>query len=276
MIDLARLPSPQVVDVPDYDTIRADLVADYTARYPDFTALLASDPVIKLIDAVAYLSLLHRQRVNDAARAVMLAFAEGGDLDHLAALLDVARLAGETDMALRARVQQAPHGFSTAGAGAAYRYHAMRAHPDIREAGIDSPVAGLVRVTILSRQGDGTPAQAVLDAVAAVLLDDDVRPLTDRVSVVGADIIPYDVTARLEIQSPDPAAVVATAETAARAYMDRQHALKGVVATSGLIAALHVPGVRRVFLDDPATDLVCGANQAAWCRSILLTVAGTI
>ncbi|MQP64712.1 baseplate assembly protein [Niveispirillum sp. SYP-B3756] len=272
-IDLSRLPPPQVVDQPEYDSIRAALIADFTRRWPDFGAVTESEPVIKLIELVAYLSLLHRTRVNDAARDVMLAYAEKGTLEHLGALLGVERRAGESDTALRARIQQAPQGFSTAGPAAAYRYHAMRAHPEVRQAGVDSPSPGLVRVIILAATGDGTAPAPVLDAVTALLTHDDVCPLTDRVLVVPAEITRYDVVARLELyDGPDSVPVVATAEAAARDYVATRHALGEVVAVSGIIAALHVAGVRRVFLAAPASDIVCRADQAAWCQSLRLSV----
>ena len=48
--------------------------------------------------------MLLRQRVNDAFKATLLGLAEGTDLDNLADFYDVARAAGETDVALRSRV----------------------------------------------------------------------------------------------------------------------------------------------------------------------------
>ena len=91
-IDLSRLPAPTVVEAIDYETVLAALKADLVARWPDYTADLESDPAIKLLEVAAYREVLLRQRVNDAARAVLVATAIGSDLDHLGALLNVARL----------------------------------------------------------------------------------------------------------------------------------------------------------------------------------------
>ena len=48
-----------------------------------FTALVESDPAWTILEVAAYRELLLRQRINDASRAVMLAFATGADLEHL-------------------------------------------------------------------------------------------------------------------------------------------------------------------------------------------------
>ena len=71
-IDLSRLPAPTVVEAIDYEMVLAALKADLVARWPDYTADLESDPAIKLLEVAAYREVLLRQRVNDAARAVLV------------------------------------------------------------------------------------------------------------------------------------------------------------------------------------------------------------
>ena len=85
-IDLSKLPSPDVVETLDFDSIRDAMIEDLITRDPDFTALLPSDPAYKIIEVAAYRELLLRSRINTASQAVMLAFAQGSNLDHLAAL----------------------------------------------------------------------------------------------------------------------------------------------------------------------------------------------
>ena len=62
---------------------------------------------------------------------------------------------------------------------------AKAADAKVADAEITSPQPGDVQITILSRMGDGTPDQALLDAVDAVVQADDVRQLTDTVIVAG-------------------------------------------------------------------------------------------
>jgi len=289
-IDLPSLAAPDVVEALDAETIIAALKAQILALMPGLAAVLdlESEPVTKLIEVCAYRELLVRARVNDAARAVMLATATGADLDHLAALFGVARLVVtpaepeavppvaavmEADGALRARTQLALEGFSTAGPRGAYLYHALSADGDVLDASVISPAPGQVQVTVLSRTGDGTPPPALVAAVAAVLDDEDVRPLCDQVNVQGATITPYAVTASLTMDAgPDPEVARAAAEAAVRAYVTDAHRLGRAIRLSALYRALHQPGVERVDLASPAADVLCDAAHAPWCSAVTVTL----
>ena len=91
VIDLSQLPAPQIVDVPDFETLLAERKAAFVALYPADeqdavrrTLVLESEPVTKLLQESTYREILLRQRINEAAQAVMVAYAIGGDLDQLA------------------------------------------------------------------------------------------------------------------------------------------------------------------------------------------------
>lgn len=276
-IDLSSLPAPAVVAELDYETILADLRADLLTRAPTLAEALdlESEPVSKLLEVAAYRELLLRAHVNASAKAVMLASATGSDLDQLAALMDTARIDGEGDASLRRRAQLAWEGLSTAGPAGAYHYHALSAHPQVRDAMISSPTAGTVRVMILGTEGDGTPSAEVLAAVEAHLSDDDVRPLTDTVVVVGASITRYQVTAALTLdEGPASGPVMAAVQAAIEAAVGRLHTPGRDINRSALFAALHQPGVRRVELIAPAADIPVGDDEVAYCEAISITIAG--
>ncbi len=71
--------------------ILAEMLEDLKKRDPLFTALTESDPGYKILEVAAYRELLIRARINDAAKAVMLAYAGSENLDNLAALFGVTR-----------------------------------------------------------------------------------------------------------------------------------------------------------------------------------------
>lgn len=289
-IDLSLLPAPQVVEPLDYEQILAEMLADLQARDPDFDALVESDPAHKVLQVAAYRELLIRQRVNDSARAVMLAYAEGSDLEHLAALYGISRLlvdpgnpeaippappTYESDAALRRRVRMAPEGWTSAGSVGAYRYHAISSDPKVLDVSVQSLSPGEVLVTVLSHEGSGAASPSLLQTVSSALSDETVRPLCDGVTVQGAQIVPYVIEAALTLyHGPDEEAVRLEAQAAAQVYAAETHRLGRDVTLSGLYAALHRPGVQKVRLISPPSGLDMAPHQASWCDALSVTVEG--
>ncbi|SBW13031.1 Baseplate assembly protein J [uncultured Alphaproteobacteria bacterium] len=162
-VDLSSLPKPDVVEALDYETIRAAQIADVIARYPDYSAeALESDPVVKVLETTSYRELGVRQRVNDAARARLLAYAEKADLEWLGADAGVYRLTldpgdpeavpprdpvYESDESLRRRIQLAPESLSVAGPEGGYKYHALTAGETPVSIAVASPERGTVTLT---------------------------------------------------------------------------------------------------------------------------------
>lgn len=287
-VDLSRLPAPAVVETLAYEQILAAMVADLVARDATFTALVESDPAYKILEVCAYRELVMRQRVNDAARSVMLAYAVGTDLDNLAVLFGVTRLqlnpgdpdhsippTMESDADLRRRVTLAPEGFSVAGPEGAYIYHALTANALVLDASATSPTPGDVVVTVLSRNGDGTADAELLAAVAASVSADNVRPMTDNVTVQSAEIVPFTVEGtRYTYAGPDSAVVLAESDRRLQAYVDEAHRLGRDITMSGLFAAAHVEGIQRVELTTPVADIVISRTQAPYCTGIALAYGG--
>lgn len=287
-VDLSRLPAPDVVEPLDYETILAARRADFLARYPEFSAFVESDPAVKLLEVGAFQELNLRQRINDAARACMLAYAGGADLDNLAALFGVTRRVIapadaqnatpeilESDADLRRRTVLAPDSYSVAGPASAYVFYALSADGDVLDASATSPAPGEVVVSILSRLGDGTAAPELIAAVDAVLGADGVRPLTDMVSVQSAQIITFDITAELTLYpGPDAQLMLDTANAALDTLLAANRRIGRDLTRSAIIAALHVGGVQNVNLIEPAEDIVVDAISAAALDQRSITIAG--
>jgi phage-related baseplate assembly protein len=291
-IDLSRLPAPSIIDLSDFETILAALKADIIAALPELESALEleSEPLVKVLESWAYRELLLRTAVNEAGRSVLLAFATGGNLDHIGAFFNVSRLVIteanpsavppieevlESDERLRARVQLSFEGFSTAGSVGSYVYWALAASGDVKDVSVSSPNPGDVLVTILSTVGNGGAAASLLDEVAAVLSAEDRRPLTDLVSVVSGSIFEYTVEAVLTLYpGPDASLVLAASEAALGEYVSQHHRLGHDITRSGILAALHGVGVQNVSLVSPASDIVVGDTAAAFCTLVTVTVGG--
>lgn len=288
-VDLSRLPAPAVIEALDFETLRAAWIADFQAKFPGFDATVESDPIVKLCEVGALRELVLRQRVNDAARAVMVAYARGGDLDALGALFQVERYVitsvdpetgaaavVESDDDFRRRVVLAPEGYSVAGPAGAYIFHALNASADVADASATSPDPGEVLVTVLSRSGTGVPSGPLLATVSAALSASTVRPLTDSVTVAAAALIDFAVEATITFRTgPDKAIVLAAAEAALDDYLAISRRLGRSVTRAGIIAALFAEGVQNVELAEPAADIEPTALQVGNCTGITLIDGGT-
>lgn len=276
-VDLSRLPAPDLIETLDAELILAEMVAQLQAIAPEFTGLVESDPAMKVLQICAFRELLIRQRVNEAAKGCMVAFARGGALDHLGALFGVVRLelapaevetgvaaVMEADDDYRRRIVLGPEGFSVAGPASAYIYHALSADPDVLDVSVVSPDPGEVLITVLSRNSPGTAPPELVATVEAAVSAYDVRPMTDQVTVQSATIVDFTVEAVLEVSpGPDSSVVLTKALSNLAVYAERAHRLGIGVSLSGLYAALHVEGVVRVNLATPSADIECDEHQAA-------------
>ena len=272
--DLASLPTPAVIETLSFEMIFSELQTEFQSRYPDYSALLASDPAVKLLEVAAYREVLLRNRINAAAKASLLAFATGSDLDHLAAFYGVTRLTDETDEALRLRTRQRIIGFANAGGAAHYRYWALSASPEVADVEVDSPEPGRVRISVLAKGEADTVPGAVLDAVRAVVLGDDIRVLTDTVEVVSAELIPVTVAARIWLYPDTPMAAFDAIEARFKEALAAQSGLGWDLTPSWVIGELQRPGVHKVELHSPTTDIRANANQAVRLMHLNLEFAG--
>ncbi len=272
-IDLSKLPAPKVIESLSYEEIFQDILSDFLEKNPTYSTLLESDPAMILLEVCAYRELLLRNRINEAAKATMLAYATGSDLENLGAPLGVQKLEGESDDQLRQRIQLAPEAFTNAGSVGAYTFHALSASSDIKSVSVKSPNPGEVLVTILSKTGNGVASEELIDAVLEKLSEEDVRPLTDQVSVQSAGIVNYSVEAVITVYSGPSSAVVETeARAALDKFLDERHAIEKLVALSGIYDALHVDGVKKVQLIHPTSDVVTTDEQAAYCNSKTISI----
>ncbi|MBK3461640.1 baseplate assembly protein [Pseudomonas haemolytica] len=293
-IDLSQLPPPQIVEQIDFEQILAERKAYMISLWPaEEQAQIAarleieSEPLTKLLQENTYRETVWRQRVNEASLANLLATARGTDLEQLAGNFNVKRLViqegkanavppiptlMESDDSLRERAQMAWEGLSTAGPRNSYIFHARAADGRVADATAESPSPAVAVVTVQSLLGDGAAPPELLAVVNAYLSDDDRRPVADRLTVQGAQILNYQVKAKLYLLSsgPESEPILAAAEKRLLAYVHQRRRLGMEVSESALHAALHVEGVRKVELEG-WTDIVATKAQAPYCTGITLS-----
>lgn len=291
-LDLSRLPAPIVLEPLDFEALYQEALTDFRALMGgNWSAALESDPVVKLLEKAAYDKMMSRARINDAAKALLLAFARDSDLDHLAANYNVKRLLVvaadpgavppieaqyESDDSLVERTLFAFEGLSIAGPRDAYVFHAMSADGRVADARVGSPSPAIVEVSILSRIGDGVASEDLLEVVREALSDEDVRPLGDRVIVRSAGLIGYRIEAVLYLYpGPEIELILAEARSSLDRYINTQRRLGRDIRRSAIHAVLHVSRVQRVELIHPVADVVVLDHQAANCTGFSVAFGGT-
>ncbi|HBL7241976.1 TPA: baseplate assembly protein [Serratia liquefaciens] len=297
-IDLSQLPRPNIIEALDFETLFSERKERLISLYPEEereavrrTLGFESEPIVKVLQESAYREMLLRQRVNEAAQAVMVAYAIGNDLEQLGANNNTPRLTivpadaeaippveevKESDADYRQRIPAAFEGMSVAGPTGAYEFHAQSADGKVADASAISPAPAEVTISVLSRDGDGTASPELLATVSAALNDEAVRPVADRLTVQSAQIVNYQIDATLYVY-PGPAIepIMADAELRLKSYINEQRRLGRDIRLSAIYAALHTQGVQRVELAAPLADVVLDRTQAANCTDYRIRIGGS-
>lgn len=287
MIDLSRIEPPAILEELDFEQLLQDKIERFKSVYPDWNAALESDPVMKLLELSAYDELQHRARINHASRARLLAFAEHTDLEHTAAIMGVERAVlveadpdanppieavMESDGRLRLRTQLAPEGFSCAGPREAYRFHALTASAEVADVHVSRPIPGTVQLHVMKDSEDGLADGALLDVVSAYVNGEKIRPLNDTILVSPATAKTFDLSATFEFyEGPDQDVAIANRRYELEQMLLEQRKIGNTIALSAIYDALHGPGIKRVTLTSPTTDIECAESEYPRCESITLT-----
>jgi phage-related baseplate assembly protein len=132
---------------------------------------------------------------------------------------------------------------------------------------------GEVMVTVLSREGDGRPTDALLDGVRQHFARPDVCPETDHVTVQGARIKNYKIRVIASIYAgPDSGLTKVAAQQQLQAYADSCHRLEGRVDPSWIDYTLHSAGAVQLQILEPLAPIVATAFEAPYCTGVEVEV----
>ncbi|AGJ98558.1 Baseplate assembly protein GpJ [Wolbachia endosymbiont of Drosophila simulans wNo] len=250
---------PNIIEPLNFEEILSRMREELVKRDASFTALVESDPAIKILEVAAWRELLLRQRINEAVKGNLLKFATGEDLDSLAEFYGVERQNEEDDERFRKRIKAKIKGWSTGGN---YRYHALSADSRVKDALVESTIPGKVQISILSTQlsTTGIVSEELLEIVKKQVTRDYIRVLTDTVTVIGCNITEIDIHSRMSI-SP-----IISEEEIKKQFIkkfEESRRLGWSVTRSWIIANLFVEGVENVELIEPKEDVVVLGNECA-------------
>ena len=167
-------------------------------------------------------------------------------------------------------------GYSCAGARGGYIYFAKRVDTKIADVIAASPTPGVVKLYVLMDDGS-IATEEMKGKVLAACSADDVRPLTDFVSVEDPEQVPYNVRLTYYIQDDAEVSAEELALAVAKKvgeFTDWQSAKLGRdINPSRLISMLMETGIKRVELEEPAfTSLRDGSGTEAPQVAVLGTV----
>lgn len=117
---------------------------------------------------------------------------------------------GSGDDRYRERIRLATAAYSVAGPAAAYKYFALSADPDIVDVEIDSPSGNLIDIYALMKGGKIPTAEEL--TLIRNAFPDDVRPMTDVVTVKAPTQKEYDISIKYYCRMEDEAQAIQTVE----------------------------------------------------------------
>ncbi|TLW86946.1 baseplate assembly protein, partial [Wolbachia endosymbiont of Drosophila santomea] len=166
---------PNIIEPLNFEEIFSRMKEELMKCDATFTALVESDPAMKVLEVAAWRELLLRQRINESVKSNLLKFATGEDLDNLAEFYGVERQKEEEDERFRKRIKAKIKGWSTGGSKEHYRYHTLSADRRVKDALVESPIPGKVQISILSTQLStaGIVSEELLEIVKKQVTRDD-------------------------------------------------------------------------------------------------------
>lgn len=172
----------------------------------------------------------------------------------------------ERDEDLAERIFLAPSAYSTAGPEDGYRYHAKGFSSAIGDVVATSDqAAGQVDIVFLMANGDA-PGAEMISGLRDYLRDNNIRPMTDLVTVAAPAETPYSISMTYHINRSDSAravAIQAAVEQAVSNYVIWQRTIGRDINPSQLVAMVMAAGAKRVEVTAPSYTTVAATAVAA-------------
>jgi phage-related baseplate assembly protein len=303
VINLAELPLMQVLESISSEQILDDRMARFKALWFTYdppnaaqydVGPLEFDPIKITQENSTFFEMALRDRVNQAARAVTLAYAVGGDLDAIASRYPggVPRLdtnndgiPDERDDRYRRRVWLSPNVLSAHGTAESYVFWAMTGDPTLHDASATTNEGtGKVFVTLMAESGslvdlvwarkndlltglflstraepvfNPTPTLQQIVDVRKYILDESRRGLTDEIITYAPQVTTVNYKCRVWLfpnVSVDMA--ITGIEQALTALLEKQRWLGYDHSRMAIDAALAQPGVHHAVIDEPIKDVM--------------------
>ncbi|WP_347453651.1 baseplate J/gp47 family protein [Acinetobacter thermotolerans] len=302
IVDFSQLPPPNLIKELDFETLFNERKEKFIALYPEdeqapWRAILSreSDPVVKILQENAYLEMLYQHKCNTDARALLIAFSEGSDLDHLAlteygivrqittpedvSVTPPLPAVYESDERLKERCLLQYDGMNTAGSANAYKFFALSADGRVHGVKVSSDVENPYLLDIVITQSNsenGEASQELVDIVQTALSPDDVRPVCDRPTVISSIAMNYQIEAEIFVgKNAEDSLLLEAALSRLDSYIQKSQKNGSSIRLSAIYAALHVDGINRVVINEPSSDIEIDTYHHPFCTSRSVVIGGT-
>lgn len=201
-------------------------------------------------------------------------------IPYIGSVANITKTAGgteeESDEQLADRIYLAPSGYSVAGPREAYEYWVKTCNTDISDVRVASSTPGVVEIRFIMPNGT-LPDEAVIDEVRQYLMDENIRPLTDKVEVKAPETVGYNIDFKYYIDESNKNKVAAIRENvnaAVEAYKIWQsEKIARDINPSYLIGVIMNAGVKRVELTEPLYATI-SSECVAVCDNQTITYGG--
>jgi len=243
---------------------------------------LEFDPIKINQETCSYFELLLRDRVNQAARSVTLAYAIGTDLDAIASRYPggVPRLPNESDDRYRRRIWLSPNTLSPHGTAEAYEFWALTAMPSLRDVtairSVQHDYYPTILITCLKEPpAEPKPTDEELVTIRAYIQSLSRMALTDVISVNPPKIreVEYNIVVWLYPgTSPDQA--ITNIKNNIAKLIDDQYWLGHDHSHTAIHAACRITGVHHVDIVSPEENVNVPLDWLVRVTSLTITYGG--
>lgn len=265
--ELAHLPTPMMIEELSYQVLLESALtrvkAEMTAESLPFgvDALVANPTHIQARES-AYKEERLRQRINSAMRSLLVAFAQGSDLDNLVAHITT-RMDGESDQRLVTRYLLLLKGSSTGGPAERYEALAMEADVNVAQAYCyrvgKSPILYLA---ITSSALDGVADAALIDKVTSHVVSREHLLTNDTMVVVPAVRQIVDIDAQVWITEGASTSIVDGLSDVLKNEWAKRQAIGMDLPKAYIVGKLMVEGVYKVVLPNLVDDIIADKHEA--------------
>lgn len=171
----------------------------------------------------------------------------------------------ESDEDYAERIYLAPSGYSVAGPDDAYIYWAKSYSSAIGDVQVTSPEPVEVEVYILMADGS-LPTDTIIEGLTEFLQDENIRPLTDQVTVLAPDTVEFNIELTYYINKSDQSkatTVQGLVNTAIEEYIEWQtYTIGRDINPSELTKRIIAAGAKRVEITAPEFTTVAATSVA--------------